>query len=126
MACNAVATARVKAARLIAEQAQAAVETVGQVIRVVEKPLYHSSGKVSPYTGFVMKDGFTVFYDPATGDVQVQVPGGFQRETDALAAKVQEALNNRAKLLIAAALRQVATVTGGQTVGNATILTLKV
>lgn len=130
MACNAVATARVKATRLTTEQAKLALGQFGQIVKVHESTRYHKTGQESPYIGFTLVDGdrnrFTVFYDSATGDVQVQIPGGFQRETDALAEQVRSALNDRAKLLIAAALRQVATVTGGQTVGNATILTLKV
>lgn len=125
MTCNAVATARVKAARLTAEQAKLALGQFGEILRVIENPLYHRTNQKSEYVGFVMS-GQTIFYNPTTGDVQVQIPGGFQRETDALAEQVRSALNNRAKLLIAAALRQVASVTGGQTAGNATILTLKV
>jgi len=119
-----VATARVKAARLNVEQVRAALSARWQIENFTPQTVYHNGTK-SPYVGFVMRR-HSVFYNVETGEVQVQVPGGFQRETDALAEEARSLINNRAKLLIAAALREVATITNGQTAGNATILTLKV
>lgn len=124
MACNAVATARVKAARLNVEQVRAALSAKWQIENFIPQAVYHGGTK-SPYVGFVTRE-HSVFYNAETGEVIVQVPGGFQRETDVLAEEVRSLINNRAKLLIAAALGQVATITNGQAAGNATILTIKV
>jgi hypothetical protein len=119
MVCNAIATARAKVAQLTAEQAKA-----------VFAELY-PGGAVFDFYGQVGtslndRTGATIYYDPASGQIQVRGSSYTPDEVEQIAAKVKAGFQAAAMKIITAAIKKRAKVTGAKRANSgAVVLTIK-